>query len=572
MNRRLSSAFWAVLLCAAMLVFSYRGTNEQNITDTAMSDAETGTPVSAQEDDALILWYADEALTEFLTTEALSYQAETGTHVVTKLVSGVDYLEQINTASVYDGETSADGTVYEAPDLYVTTHDTLLRAYLSGLAGEITDPHEVVIRENYPQTSLCAISCDDKYTAYPLCYETNFFLYNKTYMRDIASAKVEEQIDRQEGEAAQAAVDATDGKPADGDQKADDEKKDDEKKDEDKKEEEKKDDDKKDESKTDEEKKDEEKTDGDEEGDSETDEEGLEDEEGDPMGEEDVTASPEVLKQLATIIPSTIDDIRYFANNYDAPEAVEAVFKWDVSDIFYNYFFVGNYMNVGGDNGDSNSVFNIYNQQAVECLQVYQDLNSFFSIDAKEVSYDKILQEFLDGKTVFTVATTDAVRKIEQAKLDGDFDFEYGISVLPDVSSTLKARGLSVTTCLAVNGYSDKKEAANDLASYLSFEKGQELYRKAGRLSCRRGCVYDNNEIYNVMNEYEKSVSLPKMVETSNFWVQLEIAFTQIWNGADPDETLRTLSDTIGGQIEEIDFHIPVQESIGAGGGAVLLP
>ena len=74
------------------------------------------------------------------------------------------------------------------------------------------------------------------------------------------------------------------------------------------------------------------------------------------------------------------------------------------------------------------------------------------------------------------------------------------------------------------------------------------------------------------MNEYEKSVSLPKMIETSNFWVQLEIAFTQVWNGADPDETLRALSDAIGAQIDEIDYHIPVQESIGAGAGSLLLP
>ncbi|HOO29171.1 MAG TPA: sugar ABC transporter substrate-binding protein, partial [Lachnospiraceae bacterium] len=287
--------------------------------------------------------------------------------------------------------------------------------------------------------------------------------------------------------------------------------------------------------------------------------------EGTPMGEESAVASPEVLQRLSTMIPSTIDDILTFANNYDAPEEVEAVFKWDVSDIFYNYFFIGNYVSVGGENGDDNTIFNIYNQQAVDCLTVYQDMNQFFSIDADEVTYDSILKEFIEGKTVFTVATTDAVAKIEEAKANGEFEYDYGVAVLPDVSSTLKARGLSVTTTIAVNGYSEKKEQANSFAEYLAYTKADDLYKKSGKLACRKSVNYDNSEIDNIMAEYEKSVSLPKMIEASNYWVQLEIAFTKVWTGSSPDETLKELSDTIGAQIDEIEYHIPSQETIGAG-------
>ncbi len=555
MEKRLFSAFLVLLLGAGMVFGALKAPRTVQIQgsgDTLQNAEDPADP----DRDSLIFWYADDSLTEYLQAAALAYQAETGTHITLKEVSGVDYLEQINTASVYDGETSADGGVYEAPDLYLITHDTLMRAYLAGLADEITDPHEAVILANFPETAIHAVSCDEKHVAYPLYYETNFFLYNKTYMRDIASAKVEADTDQAIGEAAQQAIDSGEVNPEE-------EKKDDAQKEEGNKEEKKEE--QKEENAGDEASEDEASEE------SESEEDSEESEDSDPMGEEDVQASPEVLKQLSTMIPSTLDDIRNFANNYEAPDTVEAVFKWDVSDIFYNYFFVGNYMNVGGEDGDNNAIFNIYNRQAVECLQIYQDLNSFFSIDAKEVTYDGILQDFLDGKTVFTVATTDAVQKIEQAIIDGNFDYEYGISVLPDLSPTLRSRGLSVTTCVAVNGYSQKKDAANDFASYLTMEKGQELYRLAGKIASKRGCIYENNEIYNIMNEYEKSVSLPKMVETSNFWVQLEIAFTRIWNGADPDETLKELSDTIGAQIDEIDYHIPVQESIGAGAGAMLL-
>lgn len=92
-------------------------------------------------------------------------------------------------------------------------------------------------------------------------------------------------------------------------------------------------------------------------------------------------------------VPRTIDDILAFAETYDAPEQVEAVFKWVVSDIFYNYYFTGNYMVVGGEAGDDPGQIDIDNDKTRECLMIYQNLNQFFSIDTKEVTYDTVLQD-----------------------------------------------------------------------------------------------------------------------------------------------------------------------------------
>ena len=64
-------------------------------------------------------------------------------------------------------------------------------------------------------------------------------------------------------------------------------------------------------------------------------------------------------ERVAELIPQTFDELLTFADNYDAPQAVESVFKWDVKDIFYNYFFVGNYMNVGGSCGDKSEEVDI---------------------------------------------------------------------------------------------------------------------------------------------------------------------------------------------------------------------
>ena len=90
----------------------------------------------------------------------------------------------------------------------------------------------------------------------------------------------------------------------------------------------------------------------------------------------------EISERMDTLIPSSMEDILSFADTYEAPEQVEAVFKWDVSDIFYNYFFVGNYVNVGGPDGDDTEQIDIYNLDAIRCLQSYHQLNQFFSIEA----------------------------------------------------------------------------------------------------------------------------------------------------------------------------------------------
>lgn len=273
-----------------------------------------------------------------------------------------------------------------------------------------------------------------------------------------------------------------------------------------------------------------------------------------------------VAAKVEETLPSTIDDILTFADSYDAPEQVEAVFKWDVSDIFYNYFFVGKYIDVGGINGDQEDSIHIYNEDAIRCLRVYQDLNQFFSIDTKEISYDSVLQDFMDGKIVYTVVTSDALSKIEAAKAEGNFDYEYGMSMLPDVSDTLESASLSVTQCVVVNGYSTQKEMANDFAVYLTEYDTDSLFGRTGKLPVySNGTTYDDPNVAAYMEEYKLSVPMPKMIETSNFWVELEIAFAKIWDADDANDDLKALSEKIMSQVigeEYTEEYIDVPEEI----------
>ena len=397
----------------------------------------------------------------------------------------------------------------ETPDLYIVSNDSLEKAYLAGLASEVRLPEGMLpVESMYPQTAVHAVTYHDKQIGYPFYFETSCFLYNETYLMDWARAQIEAEIDMAMAEEALQKLE-NDGVPNEDDTNADAE-----------------------------------------------------------YEQESAISEETVIERVEQTLPATIDDILSFAEIYDAPEQVEAVFKWDVSDIFYNYFFVGASIDVGGVNGDLSNSIHIYNEDAIRCLRVYQDLNQFFSIDTKEISYDAVLQDFMDGKIVYTVATTDALSKIEAAKAEGNFAYEYGISMMPDVSEELNSASLSVTQCVVVNGYSMKKDMANDFAVYLTQHATDTLYARTGKLP-----VHDSQDTYTDPNknaflqEYMCSVPMPKMIETSNFWVELEIAFAKIWDGEDANHDLKALSEKIMGQVtgeeyleEYIDVPVEVQE------------
>lgn len=391
--------------------------------------------------------------------------------------------------TIYDA--AMEGEVY--PDLFIVTNDCLEKAYLSGIATTIQDKDGLVSGGNFPQVALSAVTYQDNLVAYPFYYETSLLLYNRSHLENMAQTRLEAQLAQAEGEAAQAVADAL---AAAGE---------------------------------------------------EPDDEAV----AAAQMQDDMQMEVQRLAAGAdALIPKTMDDILNLADEYDAPSGVEAIMKWDVSDIFYNYFFAGNYINVGGPDGDDSSVIDIYNENSVQCLNVYQSLNQFFSIDAKETTYDSVLQEFADGKILFTVATTDAVERLEQAKQEGQFTGEYGISLLPNVSSELRCRGLSVTNVIAVNGYGRHKKVADQFAAFVAGQTDDALYQRCGKLSANLHVTHENAMLDTAMEAYKESVSLPKLIQASSFWVQLEVTLTGIWQGDDTAGALEKLQQQLESQVK----------------------
>ena len=144
-----------------------------------------------------------------------------------------------------------------------------------------------------------------------------------------------------------------------------------------------------------------------------------------------IAVDPEQLAQkteqyFQNAIPHTVDDILQIADTFDVPEGVTGIMEWDVSDIFYNYWIVGNYMVVGGDAGDDASQIHINNPETIQCLEVYKALNQFFSMESDSMDYETVIEDFCQGRIVFTIATSDVAARLAQAQADGEMGFAPG--------------------------------------------------------------------------------------------------------------------------------------------------
>jgi maltose-binding protein MalE len=255
--------------------------------------------------------------------------------------------------------------------------------------------------------------------------------------------------------------------------------------------------------------------------------------------------------------PRSVDQILEYADAFEATsttEKVQSIFKWDVSDIFYNYFFIGNYVGLGGINGDDKAQLSLSEGNVIKSLEYYQSLNEFFAIDEETVHNEDVIQEFIDGKIVFTIAKTDAIARLDQAIAEGkvpeykleatrdeegneipprEVDCFYGVGDIPNLSEELITRGLSVTNSIVVNNYSANRAYANDFAHYASYERADQLYEQTGKVSVCKSVTAGDANWERIMVQYAGSVEIPKIIEMSNYWILMEIAFANIWNGAD---------------------------------------
>lgn len=378
----------------------------------------------------------------------------------------------------------------QAPDLYFLGSNNLEEAYLSGLADAVDQGTSPVSEENFPKSAVNAVTYKGKTVAYPFSFDCCILLYNDTYLEMWAEQQAVKYPEEYTGE--------------------------------------------------------------DVEGSDEIEEMDEIPSEEDSLIEYDEETLAIRKKQFwDKAVPGSVEDILNFADTFDSPQGLEGVFAWDVSDIMFNYYFVGDTIQIGGPCGDDRTILDVNNEKTLEALEMYQSLNQFFFMETEGMDYDSILQDFLDGKYVFTIVKKDAIAKLEEAVEGGSFPYQYGYVTLPDPTKNIQGKSLAITDCLVVNGFSEQKSMAREVAAFLVDGYAKELYDRSGRLPASLHALEEQGPQSVFMYEYRDSVSLPKIMEYSNYWLQLENIFSRVWDGGEVEKPLAELDEMLHEQVKE---------------------
>lgn len=476
----------SLLLVAAMMVGIVQGARREIKIKT--EEEETITAWYSRSD-TMYFWYSEPELSDYISKAAVDFGEANNVHVFPMLITVDNYLEAVNTASIYNDQ---------MPDAYVINHEMLEMVYLAGLATNISDAAGVCNQNNFSKSALNAVTYDGSVIGYPLYYDTCALVYNKDYLKNWAGEKalaiLEEKPDSYIVQDFLAKVD-DELEEANEDEWS-------------------------------------------EEGEPEIDSEYIVDPDLVPYKELSEEEKATVLAAKTeeiyeTALPITLNELLTIADTFNAPDGAEGVMTWDISDIFYNYWIIGDVVELGGEAGDNKNKLFFNNKSTLNCLKYYQYLNEFFYIEADKVNYSDVIQNFIDGKMLFTIASVDSVETFRKAQNEGLMNFEYGYAMIPDVDDDIDSRNMSMTTAVVVNGYSEKKELANAFAAYLTSDYAHELYNMSGKPSCNINANYKYEELGIFDEEYAESIPLPKIIELENIWMELEALFSRIWGGDD---------------------------------------
>lgn len=223
--------------------------------------------------------------------------------------------------------------------------------------------------------------------------------------------------------------------------------------------------------------------------------------------------------------PRTFDEMLEYGEQFSDEKDNTTLFKWDLTDPYTNFMFLGTDIRLFGETGDEESIFKINNYQTIEAMQYFQELSNLPVGTMKTADYSSVLESIEQEEALFAICKIDALR--HQRK-----NSPYKIALLPDLTKEMESYGLSTTQLAVVNEGSKQPKASELFASYLSYEFANQQYDTVGLPSSKKGILYENEQLNTIYRQYEKSFPIPKAENAQEFWNDMKIVNNNIWNGA----------------------------------------
>lgn len=366
-----------------------------------------------EQDYDLVLWYYDEDLKPYVEQLKSDYFRMAGLRVGCEQVSVVSFFENINQKNV-----SGEG----APDLYITDSTRLEQAYLGSVAKLNAFP-EIYTLQNYSVKSLTSILYGGKQVAYPLCFDMEYFVYNKDYME----------------------------------------------------------------------------------------------------------SEPTSFSQIAL-------DTQNFKKEADSP--VDMIMLYDLSDLLFNYHFIGASLNLGGEAGDDDRSIALDESKLSAALNAYQGFTDIVNINLSTTTYDLAENSFIYGRSKCALLKCSSLAALNREHTN------YAVARMPKVNATVPSKALSTTFCVCVNPKSEKTAQAEKLAKYMTYDNTSGIYGNTGFISCKR-MEYSAPGFSDVYMLYDETASLPKFIETEELWRDLKQMLNGVAEDVSPQDALSAFKNAV---------------------------
>lgn len=242
--------------------------------------------------------------------------------------------------------------------------------------------------------------------------------------------------------------------------------------------------------------------------------------------------------------PLTIENVLEFSDNFVDEENKKEIFRWDISDPFYNFMFLGGYSSLLGAAGEDASQFDVTNEYVIDAMTYFQSIHDTLSMDMEDSSYAKIKNKIKKNKLIYAICKTDILPILEEN------ENSYKLAKLPKLTDTLDSGSLSITYAACVNPYANNISAATLFSIFLSYEYSGEQFGLSRKIAARSTITRENENDQLIYEQYLLSDTIPKALQMGDFWTYSEIAFSNIWNGNDVTQELTTLQETIRSRLE----------------------
>lgn len=238
--------------------------------------------------------------------------------------------------------------------------------------------------------------------------------------------------------------------------------------------------------------------------------------------------------------PASFDQILQttLAFNKDDRSSIDMIALFDPNSLISNYEFIGAYLNLGGEHGDSSKEIDSNNEQLLKALTFYQNFAKKIKIDKNTVTYDLVENSFVFARCTTAIINCSTLALLNQQKTN------YKIVNMPPLNDELDSKALSTTWCVCINPMSKNMNDSEELAKYMTYENTDSIYDSTGLISCKR-VLHTQNGFQDAYTQYENSVSLPKMIETQELWKDLRKMLQGVWSGKNPSDALDSFNNSL---------------------------